>query len=323
MKATATVKMSALMVIALLAVTACGCGKKAPVEPKMRADRVEAKTHLLNAKSFDLATVVALIKDGKVDNFEQLEKKINDPDTGINNVDLDNDKQIDFIGVNESKTDSGSLDFVAYKSSKPDEQPTTIASVKITQDQASGQVAINAGYPDYVEGHQENHYNTHTSYGGGGGHGGMSMGDALFMGMMFNTMRPRYYGYGIRPYYRPYPVMMGSTMQSRRTSYRTTSRVSSVSRSTRPKNYNIKSANKTRSKMKAQQAKSNKLKDRSGKSKSFKARSTNKTRSKASAFGARKSSSRSQPKAKPAPRRSRPKARRSSPRRSRSRGRRR
>jgi len=51
------------------------------------------------AEGLDLGAVAELFKDSK--NLEEFEKALNDPDTGINNLDLDDNGEVDFIRVVE------------------------------------------------------------------------------------------------------------------------------------------------------------------------------------------------------------------------------
>ena len=51
------------------------------------------------AEGLDLKAVGALVKE--VSSAEELEKKLNDPNVGVNNLDLDQDKNVDFLKVTE------------------------------------------------------------------------------------------------------------------------------------------------------------------------------------------------------------------------------
>ncbi|NIA28777.1 MAG: hypothetical protein GWP06_02545 [Actinobacteria bacterium] len=55
------------------------------------------------AQGLDLQAVSELFKDSN--NLEEFEKALNDPDIGINNLDLDDDGQVDFIRVVEDVAD--------------------------------------------------------------------------------------------------------------------------------------------------------------------------------------------------------------------------
>jgi len=55
------------------------------------------------AEGLDLHAVSELFKDSE--NLEEFEKALNDPDTGVNNLDLDDDGNVDFIRVVEEVAD--------------------------------------------------------------------------------------------------------------------------------------------------------------------------------------------------------------------------
>jgi len=55
------------------------------------------------AEGLDLHVVSELFKDSE--NLEEFEKSLNDPDTGVNNLDLDDDGNVDFIRVVEQVAD--------------------------------------------------------------------------------------------------------------------------------------------------------------------------------------------------------------------------
>lgn len=55
------------------------------------------------AEGLDLQAVAELFKDSE--NLEAFEQSLNDPDTGVNNLDLDDDGEVDFIRVMEEVSD--------------------------------------------------------------------------------------------------------------------------------------------------------------------------------------------------------------------------
>lgn len=55
------------------------------------------------AEGLDLTAVSELFKDAK--NLEEFEKKLNDPETGVNNLDLDENNEVDYIRVVEEVAD--------------------------------------------------------------------------------------------------------------------------------------------------------------------------------------------------------------------------
>ena len=87
MKYTRVVSLTLLFVILSFGV-AFGQEKVTIVAPSTKA-----------AEGLDLKAVSELFKDSK--NLEEFEKALNDPDTGVNNLDLDGDGDVDFIRVVE------------------------------------------------------------------------------------------------------------------------------------------------------------------------------------------------------------------------------
>jgi hypothetical protein len=59
------------------------------------------------AEGLNLQAVAELFKDAK--DLESFEKELNDPDIGVNNLDLDNDGEVDFIRVVEERSDDAHL----------------------------------------------------------------------------------------------------------------------------------------------------------------------------------------------------------------------
>lgn len=309
-----------------LALLLCGCppshqshrtGMAPPTRPGVSGSAE------VSAEDFDLGLLASLLNENKISGGVQgIEDYINDPSNGINYVDLDKDNKIDYVGVFEVRGEGASttLDFRAYKSSKPDEEPIAIANVNI---KASGQsVQIEAGYPSYVSG-ASSHYYAPAPYHSHG----LSLGEAY---LLAHLISPGYRSYPVyvsrfhTPLYRssyswharPSPGIRTST----RTTVRTRTSVSPTRKAARPatfksSNYAQKNASRYRSKGTT---------NRSGVS-SFKKRDTNRTRNNASGFRKR---STTKPKTKPKrttpkPRRATPKPRRrSTPRRSSSRRRR-
>jgi hypothetical protein len=184
----------------------------------------------MDAAEFDLETVVGLLKTKQVKDAEELQKKINDPASGINNVDLDGDKMVDFVTVKEERHSDSQrqLDFLAFPSSKGGADPTPIASVSFQVGQDSQQLTVVGAYPSYVNGYASSNYVYTVPYTG------PSFGEMLFLSWMFSPrpvyMYAPYHTFG----YRPYGVMASSSLVTRRTSYRTEARVAPVQRQAPP-----------------------------------------------------------------------------------------
>lgn len=278
-----------IVVVAILSVlTAAGCKDRRTYQTT--TTQVSSSNYLLNAKDFDLATVVGLIKANKVDSAQALEKTINTTG-GINNVDIDKDGKIDYLLVKETRADGAiALNILAVPSStKKAEEATVIASVSFKKNTVTNQVEVTGGYPNYVDGYAHHHY--HYT------HSGLSFGQAMFLAWMFSP-RPIYYYPHVRPYYVPRSVYVGSRLSNVRSSYRTRTRVSPVRRVTRPSNYSIRSARKVPSRFSRNLRRGTGFSGRSGASRSYGVRSRTRPRSSGSAFR-RRSTTRSAPRSTP------------------------
>lgn len=286
-----------LLTLAASALFLAGCSDSSrSSKPRMSKNEVvRGDTFLLNSDDFDLQTVIGIVKGNGVSNLEELENQINSAESGINNVDLDNDGQIDYLLIKENR-DGGNftLEFMAVPSStKKETEANLVASMNIKK---SGEaVEINGGYPDYVMGHDSHHYHYR--------HHGISMGEALFLAWMLS---PRALYYSPRPYMTVGYTSRGYMSPSQRTAVRnsyskTNTKVSPVSKSSKPSNFKQPtSASKTQSKFNSGKLKPNpydkSLSSRNNKSKGYSKHSGSK--SKATGFGNKskskpKSSSRS------------------------------
>ena len=276
---------------ASLALTTAGCGGGNDRDRMQKSEVVQGDTFLLNSDDFDLETVIGLVKGDGIGNIQELEDKVNSPDSGINNVDLDGDGKIDYILVKENREGGAfTLEFMAVPSqSKKEADANLVASMNIKQSGESTEVS--GGYPSYVSGHDTHHY--HYSQRGHG----MSMGQAVFLAWMLTPnrgfyMSPRPYmgaGYMSRGYMTP------SQRTSTRSSYsKTSTKVSPVTKSAKPASYkSAPSASKTQSRFKSGAAKPNKadksLSSRNKAAKTYKSHSG--AKQKATGFGSKSKSS--------------------------------
>lgn len=256
-----------LAVGALSLVALPGCSDKKP--PKRP---VEGKSFLLDAEALDLETIVGLVKDNKAQSAEQLEKMINE-DNGINNVDLDNDDQIDFVMVREErKGDDTVLNFSAVPSSKGStEDAVVVANLTVGPTKAGGEeIRVRGGYPSYVRGYDSHYYHYNTSRSALA-----TLGTAAFVVWALNHTRPVYYAPMVPAYYAPRPIYTTSSRTTRRTTFRNTTRVSPVKKQAKPSNFSVSGsptkARKAKSTFGSSSApKSTRLSDRKGKASSFK-----------------------------------------------------
>jgi hypothetical protein len=218
-----------LAAVAVFATSGCsGCND---------SQTAQAQQYVADADDLDLNTVLGLIKTGAVSgtiDVQAIENRINDPASGINNVDIDHDGKIDYISLQEAQRGNvRAFELLAYPSAKPNAQQSDaimIAEVTLTADTVSHQVIVGAAYPDYMNG-----YNTHY-------YPGLTIGDALFMSWLLSPSRvmymPHYYGYV------PRPIMAPGMMHATRTTFRTTTKVGPVPMAARPANYAMPSAQK-------------------------------------------------------------------------------
>jgi len=224
----------------LLLVGLIGCGNnhnpRVVDGPTTTQTSVAATSYTLDASAFALDTVVGLVKSGQISDTAALEKTVNDPSTGINNVDVDNDGKIDFIGVQEGSDGSKVvLNLLAVPSSTGDVNAAVkVASVTVEKDIITNQVTISGGYPEYVSGYDRYYY--HDT--------GLSFGEAY---LIASLLRPHpVYAYHYNPYYyTPRYVVPPTTLSTTRTSYTTTNKVTTVSPVSRSTTVNVGSNNTT------------------------------------------------------------------------------
>lgn len=276
-----------LIIIGLLLLTiGCKSEPQPAAQTKTKTQTtVNVNQYLMDAKAFDMASVIAKLKEGTVSDAEALQKFINET-SGINNVDLDKDGSIDTVTVREEKGEGGNVVMAVVAHPKDDSKSATIAELGFEKNTTTNEVVISGSYPDYIQGHQE-HYYRHALTGS-------TMGDMLFYSWLFRPHRGLYhhpysygmYGYGARP------ILRGSALTSTRTSYRTTNKITTVSPAKKPSSFKSKSSGaKTMAKKIGNKSKSagSSLKSKAKSSKSF-AKNTS-PKKKASGFGAKKKSS--------------------------------
>ncbi len=273
-----------------------GCGRD--YDQTNVQTNVSATSYLLNAEDFDLETIMTLISENKVKDAEDLQNQINNPESGLTNVDADKDGNRDFILVKEVQAEQKVLSFLAIPSSTgKEEDAVNVAEVKFSRTGDSNQVQLSGSYPNYVNGYHDHYY-----------HHGMSVGDALFLSWVLSPSRPYYY----RPYasyyapsYRPMPVYGASMMSTKRTTYRSTQNVTTVAPMKRQaigSDYGM--ASKTQSKYSKGKGDvyGDALGNRAGSVKSFQTRPADKPKPTGSSFGGGSNSSpKPTPVAKPTP----------------------
>lgn len=183
---------------------------------------VEASASI-TPQDFALDVVVGLLKAGAND-AAGLEAKINDPASGINNVDLDKDGKTDYVQVVESQIPTGrKMELIAHASSgaSPD---ISIAGIKFSQ--SGGGVDVEAGYAPLID--PGGRYYYHDSLAS----------DLLFAQWLFMPSRPMYFVHPIPMGYVYRPRVPVSTFTSTRSTFTSTTRVSPVRATPRPASFN-------------------------------------------------------------------------------------
>lgn len=278
----------------LVLVAACDSRpNRAPPQRPAEGFKSDSKTFLMNAEDFDLATVLEMVKANSVSNAEEMEAAING-DSAINNVDIDGDGQIDYVFVKEGEqTEAGStLEFWAVPSkSQNADEAQLIATTSFSKNAQTNETTVSGGYPDYVGGYDSHYYSYNMPH-----RQGMTMGQAMFLMWAFDRHRPMYYRPYSRSYYHPRPIYGRSALSSRRTSYRSTKKITttSVQKKARPASYSKQpSVTKAKSKYSSSKYntpkhKSSSLSSRKGQSTTFKKRDTAKPKKAATGFGGKK-----------------------------------
>lgn len=212
-----------LPLLAAVLLTIFGCDQRSPapvgyVNPA--PPQIVAQT-AVSPQDFALANVVALLRSGVTDG-QSLEASINNPSTGINNVDMDKDGRVDYVMVRESPTPTGKrMDLVDHPSSGAGaDQP--IASISF--DQGPAGVNVQAGYAPFIDPSGSLYYrDTMPS-------------NLAFATWLFLASRPAYYapvpiGYAYRSTLAP------SVVSQTRTTYETQTKVSPVRTSPKPASF--------------------------------------------------------------------------------------
>ena len=145
---------------------------------------VNVQSTVYAGEGLDLATIGSLLK--KAENATELERLLNDPATGVNNLDLNEDGKVDYVKVTEYGNDkSKGFSLTVEPIAGEVQEIATINIEKSGDDKAEVEVRGN----EQIYG--QNHYH-HSSFG---------MTDMLFMYWLFRP-HPMYmspWGYGRYP----------------------------------------------------------------------------------------------------------------------------
>lgn len=250
------IEMKNYLVLALLAMFVFSCSNKKQ-NTTVSVQPATETVNTLDGENFDLELVGQLATQSA--SVGEFEKVINDPETGVNNLDLDGNGEVDWITVTEAESTiptSRLMSLAVYFSDTDVEEVATIEIDKTNP--AGGEVHLVGSERLYGSGA---HY--HSSF---------SMSDAILFHYMFG---PRY-----RPYHSPYYSYRTPAYYSHRrvvpmTAYRTQTRTvkrttstkskSSFTKSTAPRKSKVSSPNKGKSSAKYTQTKDTRSKTTSQK----------------------------------------------------------
>jgi hypothetical protein len=232
---------------------------------------VSVQTLTPASEGLDLKAVGELLKKAKT--ASDLEKLINSPEQGVNNLDLDGDGKADYISVTEYGSDRAKgFSLTTQPASGEIQEVATIEVEKTSDDEGNMQIRGN----EQVYG--QNHY-YHSHFG---------FTDFLIMSYLFSPHRywASPYSYGHYPNnYRPYGTVGSSTYSNRTSSYTSGSSFKKSSSSNIQSDINSPNKGKSAKSVRAS------LKNPTSSQKSFQARARSTARS--GGFGRTSSSSRS------------------------------
>jgi len=264
---------------------------------------IVAQQYLMDAKDLDLELTLGHLKEGEdINDPEALEKWINTT-PGVNNVDLDKDGTIDLISVREQEGQDTNTSVLALTANPASGESTVVSELQFTH--KSGEVEVNAGYPEYVQGHEHHHY--HMPY---------SPWHSPLLSMWLWRPHPLYYHpmgyYHSAAWFHPSPVLGHSQLSTTRTTTHKTVKASPVKKATSGSNFTTKSKGATQTAAKRSTASATSIKSSANSSQKFTARDTTAPKPKATnlkpSAPAPKAAPRPPPRPapRPAPRPSRP-----------------
>jgi len=165
--------------LSLNVLTGCkGNEQKHTYRPKQNQDVSVVANNV--GDGLDLSQLPALVREAK--NGEALEKTLNE--SGVNNLDLNNDGNIDYLNVEEFR-EGDQRGFVLFTNENGER--SDVAQVMISQNAQQAEVAVQ-GNPNY--------YPPNTVY-----RNHFPLGEILLAAWLFDMARPRFYH---PPYYRGY-----------------------------------------------------------------------------------------------------------------------
>ena len=203
-------------------------------QPQMAPAEIVVEPASNFGDGLDLQALGELVKNSS--SAADIENKLNQPNS-INNLDLDQDGQVDYIKVSEYG--SGNARGFSFSIDAPDGSKQDIANVDVNN--AGQQVNLN------IQGNQQI-YGTPVSY-----QSSFSVSDVILMHYLFSYHRPYYspYHYGYYPsHYRPYRSIGNSVYRTRtttttRTTYKRSNPYNNTRTYSNSKSYSPKYSNKS------------------------------------------------------------------------------
>ncbi len=132
--------------VSMLLLVVCFCVANAQDDVTIVAPTSEA------AEGLDLQAVSELFKDSK--NLEEFEKNLNDPDEGVNNLDLDDNGDVDYIRVVEEIADDTHV--IILQAALGEDQFQDVATIEV--EKGDGDEAYNMQVHGNDEIYGENYY---------------------------------------------------------------------------------------------------------------------------------------------------------------------
>lgn len=205
---------------ATLLLPACK-GKENAQNQEVQSSQTETTvtTAQLVSEGLDLSMIPEMVKEAK--DAEELEGFLNE--SGVNNLDLNNDKKIDYLNVEEYR-EGQDRGFALF--TNEDGQRIDVARVAVNTQAQNANVVVQ-GNPNYYG--QEARYQS-----------SFPVGQVLMAAWLFNMTRPRYYHTPY--YYGRYPTSYRTSFVKPRSVYQ--SRVNSGSFSTKGRSFGA-SSNRT------------------------------------------------------------------------------
>jgi hypothetical protein len=179
-------------------------------------------------EDLDLYAVIELFKEAE--SIEDFEKALNDPDNGVNNIDLDGDGEVDFIRVVEHA--EGNTHVLVLQVAVAEDTYQDLATIEIEKSETSDEVSAQVhGVEEY---YGEDYYIEPTTT--------IYVTTVVFFGPMFRPgyrlYRPPWRWRALPPWWRPWPRVSRSVYRSKTAHHRHAqkNRHTKKARSTKSKN---------------------------------------------------------------------------------------